>query len=88
MSRYIKADAWWEEVQKLYTDGDCADEDRYKVGINVGITASRAVMFHIPHIDIVRCKECKREDTYDCAMYEAGLMTKPDDFCSYGERSE
>ena len=73
MSRYIDADAWWEEVQKLYTDGDCADKDRYKLGINVGITASRGVMFNLPTIDaipiehinlmnlveVVRCKECK-----------------------------
>lgn len=54
--RLIDCDVWWEEVQKLYTDGDCADADRYKLGINVGITASRGVMYHIPTIETKQIK--------------------------------
>lgn len=46
-----------------------------------------------PSIDIVRCRECKywntsgcREGVGECTW--AYYMTKPDDFCSYGERRE
>ena len=43
-----------------------------------------------PSIDIVRCKECKHwweckpRDGGDCDHYE--MNTKPDDYCSRGER--
>ena len=95
--RLIDADAWWEEVQKLYTDGDCADKDRYKLGVNVGITASRGVMFHLPTIDavsVVRCKECKKANTEDCSHSywdddwgEWRVGYNGDDwFCADGER--
>ena len=85
MSKYIDTDAWWNEAQKLYTNGDSGDEDRYKVGINVGITKSRNAMKRIPSIDIVRCKEC-RHWAYGkdlCTLHDMGMMA--DDFCSYGE---
>ena len=46
-----------------------------------------------PSIDIVRCKECEYWNTKDCRegvgeCEWAYYMTKPDDFCSYGERRE
>lgn len=46
-----------------------------------------------PSIDIVRCGECKYWNTKDCREWVgecewAYYMTKPDDFCSYGERKE
>ena len=45
-----------------------------------------------PSIDIVRCKECKHKSNGHEFMWcdhEHGMdMVKPDDFCSYGERSE
>lgn len=42
---------------------------------------------------LVRCKECKRWNTSGCRQGVgecewAYYMTKPDDFCSYGERLE
>ena len=43
-------------------------------------------------VEVVRCKNCKHyhhygEDVYGCRTY--GMMkTKPDGFCSYGERRE
>lgn len=86
MSKYIDTDAWWNEAQKLYTNGDCGDEDRYKVGINVGITKSRGVMSHIQGIDIIRCKECKHW-AYGknlCTLHDMGMMAN--DFCSYGQK--
>ena len=95
MSRWIDADAWWKAVQKHYTDGDCADDDRYELGINVGITKSRNVMMSAPSIDIVRCGECKwfNENYGSCHAYHWDLNqgleyaeVDADDFCSYGCR--
>ena len=44
-----------------------------------------------PSIDVVRCKECKHNPKgigwVSCPMTGANTR-KPDDFCSYGERSE
>lgn len=90
MSRYIDADAWWKAVQKHYTDGDCADNDRYELGINVGITKSRNVMMDAPSIDICFCKECKHTDGEPpiadgrswCRKHYAYMY-----YCSDGERS-
>ena len=46
-------------------------------------------------VEVVRCKECKRRHTIDCAMwlecYECGRKwdwCKDDDYCSYGERRD
>lgn len=42
----------------------------------------------MPTIDaepVVRCKDCKHWDFGDCYRQE---LTRPDDFCSYGERKE
>ena len=98
MSRYIDADAWWKAVQKHYTDADCANDDRYELGINVGITKSRNVMMNAPSIDLVRCGECRHCESYAVDTGEdymtglwCGLNQKDcmiDDFCSYGSRSE
>ena len=41
-----------------------------------------------PHIDIVRCKECKWEWTKKCPPHRMGLIHEPDDFCSYGKRED
>ena len=36
-------------------------------------------------VEVVRCKDCKHWDFGDCYRQE---LTRPDDFCSYGERKE
>ena len=38
-------------------------------------------------VSVVRCKECKhyKGEQYNCWLMRAKM--KPDDFCSYGERS-
>lgn len=50
-----------------------------------------------PSIDIVQCKECKHwlgeSEIYEDKEYKrcysfGGSYTAPDDFCSYGERTE
>ncbi len=49
--------------------------------------------FTVDAVPVVRCKDCKYRDpeNYHCD-HAAGTMIyfprKPDDFCSYGERSE
>ena len=47
----------------------------------------------IDAVEVVRCKECKHWDNKDdaqrCSYAHNGLhWAKPDDYCSYGERSE
>lgn len=46
-------------------------------------------------VEVVRCKDCIKKDTPNCAMwYDCGKCKgqwswcNPNDFCSYGERSE
>lgn len=49
---------------------------------------ARGIIEEAPHIDIVRCKECRYKDMEICPMYRlvvAGVR-KYDDYCSYGER--
>ena len=36
-------------------------------------------------VKVVRCKDCKYWDYGDCYRIE---LTRPEDFCSYGERDE
>lgn len=45
----------------------------------------------VPYIDLVRCKECRYWNTKGCRdgvgeCEWAYYMTKPNDYCSYGER--
>ena len=61
---------------------------------------AKSMICDVPEVDIVRCKECKwRTDDNACDLncridYLDGTETdmwfyvKPNDFCSYGERSE
>ena len=80
MSRYIDADAlkeWLDEYLSVFK--------KYDKGTIKGFVD------HAPSIDIVRCKECKRWNTNGCHLDVgecewAFYMTKPDDYCSYGER--
>ena len=80
MSRYIDADAMDKRRIDYIVDGyaDSAD-DMAEWGMAI---------IEAPSIEIVRCKECKHLYTMDCAFYEVGDNVKPDDFCSYGCRSE
>ena len=55
-----------------------------------------ARIWSIPTVDaveVVRCKDCRLEGTEECPMVHRDPVfrnlyaeTKPDDFCSYGER--
>lgn len=88
MSRYIDADALMATYAKHEFCSDMGD--------------AMEILDHAPSIDIVFCKECRwykkwktigRDDGYCeyARMTQDGLQyvnANPDDFCSYGERSE
>ena len=54
------------------------------------------VIRELPSIDIVRCSECRLNETDGCPMayctpledgdFETRWWNRPDDFCSWGER--
>jgi len=46
----------------------------------------RATVNDAPSIDICFCRECKKGHNGWC--YKHGRAFEPNDFCSYGERSE
>ena len=45
-------------------------------------------IYHAPSLDLVRCAECKKNDTRNCPFYSGGWIHSDDDFCSYGVRKE
>ena len=55
---------------------------------------ARTLIANAPHIDIVRCKECKycvdagAQRALVCDNSYIDMDIHPDDFCSYGERKE
>ncbi len=82
MSRYIDADALYETLCHLW---DKSDSEDFEKGVF-------RIIINAPSIDIVHCRECEYWNTKDCRegvgeCEWAYYMTKPDDFCSYGERS-
>ena len=79
MSKFIDADEAIKEINSLTYPSSLVDVKRK--------------LTTLPHIDIVRCKECKYWNTDGCwegcgECEWAYYLTKPDDFCSYGERKE
>lgn len=86
MSRYIDADALKPDYYDEYVVGD----DEYVVRYY-----SETQIDNAPHIDIVRCKECRWYDNgqnesdswnYCTRHFEHYIDVNDDDFCSYGER--
>ena len=91
MPRYIDAD---EAVKRIKDYGKAAIDDGRRTLDPVDDIVSLAKGIDmIPAADVqevVRCKDCKFWDGEGrCEATENGLIrefTKPDDFCSYGER--
>ena len=100
MSRYIDADAFLANESEAYMNAQIKlakenadktiDPDRY---INLLVHKKiQMLIADTPHIDIVRCKECKwakANGTYQwCGRLDSTARITADDFCSYGERRE
>ena len=88
MSRYIDADA----LIKRFFPYDVADPKCYSIN-------AKAVYEEIRRsptadvVEVVRCKDCKycrtlKDGGSQCERLDGLLMTKPTDYCSYGERRE
>ena len=92
MSRYIDADALIMALRLEYPMIPMFKENQKEWEIKTdGYRKAEEVINEAPHIDIVRCKECKRwwgnhyHDNEDgkCPM---DAWIDGDGFCSYGER--
>ena len=73
MSRYIDADALIRKIQEGHKFG------------SLTITELISECPTADVVEVVRCKDCKYEDTC-CRMIRN--EKKPSDYCSYGERRE
>ena len=80
MSRYIEYEPLMAELER-----EVELADVWKTAHEIANVAKYA-----PTIEIVRCRECKYNPNgigwVSCPMTGANTR-KPDDFCSYGERS-
>ena len=87
MSKYI--DAEW--IRNVYADFEHYDN---RNDWTTPIANVLAVIDDAPSIDIVRCKECRNFDGFDCNRFgEPAECSNPcsddgNDFCSFGERKE
>ena len=87
MSRYIDADAIKDKAWKAESEA-CF----YALEDVVSVTDIDSA----PSINIVRCTECRLNETDDCPMvyytpledggFETRWWNRPDDYCSWGER--
>ena len=84
MSRYIDADALIGMIHEEWA----GDPKYYEWESEKAKEAVRFLekIMGLPHIDIVRCKECKHR--YTGLMGKMCIGRQNDDFCSYGKRSE
>ena len=82
MSRYIDADKVLKELHLNHKDVIYIDKNECAKRIE-----------KIQSIDIVRCKECKHylNNSGLCKHWSklyGSVLTKADDYCSYGERED
>ena len=96
MSRYIDADAlkeWIDEYVSVFKKSDTREIKGY---VEHQPTIDAIPIEHINLLNlvsVVRCKECKHwlDGSGLCKHWSklyGSVLTKADDFCSYGERSE
>lgn len=60
------------------------------------VSIAKGIIERAPGVDaveVVRCKDCKycitlKDGGSQCERIDGLLMTKPNDYCSYGKRSE
>lgn len=85
MTNYINADLLKEKLNSFIMSSAYTD---YNCGYSDCLTAVQDTISDIPAADVVkvvRCKDCKYWNGGDCFRIE---LTKPSDFCSYGEKKE
>ena len=76
--RLIDADALWKKMQTQYTDGSTDDEDRYYVGINVGITKCHNLVMDAPTIEIPHADDWEKySERLWKRAYERGKADRP-----------
>ena len=82
MSRYIDAD-------KLMLDIRLDKRPTFR-GAKIPPSVKETMFAYLdsaPHIDIVRCKECKYRDKHHyCGIWGQPYLCNDECFCSYGER--
>ena len=85
MSRYTNVDAL---IEKCYKQMDELMEStsEHLSAEALSLLCGFTLINSAPSIDLVRCKECKFENTRKCPPHRMGLIHEADDFCSYGER--
>ena len=80
-----------------YIDTDALKDTHYNYATGELVPLAWADIENAPHIDIVRCSECKHwvgNISEDDGIYEDECKwiteeaPNADDFCSYGERSD
>lgn len=95
MSRYIDADklAMHLADYQYSIPYGCIDESAEDMGAYMAVGECLKAIDEQPHIDIVRCKECRCFNHFEdkehgewntCERHM--IFMNPDDFCSYGER--
>lgn len=91
--RLINADAFEMDVQKCVMFGNTACIDKYEVLSRLHNATT------IDAVPVVRCKDCKLRDTFNCGMqfygydddlnlYKSDDWTMDDGFCYWGERKD
>lgn len=78
-------------MRKEYIERDClidmiAERNRNTCNGKMSCIQMKRMVESIPAaevVPVVRCKDCKFWDFGDCYRLE---LSRPDDFCSYGER--
>ena len=79
MAEYIDKEALFAEFDRLGLGENSFVEKIFSDGVRTIIACMPAAEV----VPVVRCKDCKFWDLGDCYRLE---LSRPDDFCSYGER--
>lgn len=80
--RLTDADALGEKLETLMEKYAAMGKQNVAQDYNFVLTVL-ACAPTVDAVEVVRCKDCKSWKNGDCYRQE---LTRPDDFCSYGER--
>lgn len=82
MAEYIEREAILDLLKNKYQDMSAMPASYYK-GFQYALKTIEKIKPAAEVVPVVRCKDCKFWDFGDCYRLE---LSRPDDFCSYGER--